>query len=197
MPKQSPLLPSSRSSHNKAQSHRRRSMTQSLFLYRYAKGGADHWDKDDYDVRLGDASGAGVGRIMRHSQAPEAQPWFWTITAREQPASVVSIETHYMTALKGVLESRSTRPTHYTDYESRWERSALGFIILSIHCPSFIVIPTIDFAASRLRRIGIFTSIPEASKTSSSTRIKPQEQFASSALEIVLPLASYHTNTIT
>ena len=42
----------------------------------------DHWDKDDYDVRLGDASGAVVGRIMRHQQAPEEQPWFWTITAR-------------------------------------------------------------------------------------------------------------------
>ena len=25
----------------------------------------DHWDKDDYDVRLGDANGAVIGRIMR------------------------------------------------------------------------------------------------------------------------------------
>ena len=50
--------------------------------------GEDHWDKDDYDVRLGDASGAVVGRIFRHPQAPEDQPWFWTITAREQPPSV-------------------------------------------------------------------------------------------------------------
>jgi hypothetical protein len=49
--------------------------------------GADHWDKDDYDVRLGDASGSVIGRIMRNPQAPEAQPWFWTITAREQPPS--------------------------------------------------------------------------------------------------------------
>ena len=48
----------------------------------------DHWDKDDYDVRLGDASGSVIGRIMRNPQAPEAQPWFWTITAREQPPSV-------------------------------------------------------------------------------------------------------------
>ena len=31
---------------------------------------ADHWDKDDYDVRLGDASGPVVGRIMRHPHAP-------------------------------------------------------------------------------------------------------------------------------
>jgi hypothetical protein len=50
--------------------------------------GADHWDKDDYDVRLGDASGAVIGRIMRHPQAPEAEPWLLTITAREQPPSV-------------------------------------------------------------------------------------------------------------
>ena len=49
---------------------------------------ADHWDKDDYDVRLGDGSGPVVGRIMRHPQAPEEQPWFWTITAREQSPSV-------------------------------------------------------------------------------------------------------------
>ena len=60
-----------------------------LFLVSARKSrGADHWDKDDYDVRLGDASGPGVGRIMRHPQAPEEQPWFWTITAREQPPSV-------------------------------------------------------------------------------------------------------------
>ena len=45
--------------------------------------GAGHWDKDDYDVRLGDGSGPVVGRIMRHPQAPDGQPWFWTITARE------------------------------------------------------------------------------------------------------------------
>src|SRR5262245_1915341 len=49
---------------------------------------ADFWDKDDYDVRLGDRNGPVVGRIMRHPQTPEAQPWFWTITAREQPPSV-------------------------------------------------------------------------------------------------------------
>ena len=47
--------------------------------------GTDH---ANYDVRLGYASGPVVGRIMRHPQAPEAQPWFWTITAPEQPSSV-------------------------------------------------------------------------------------------------------------
>src|SRR5215510_926967 len=50
--------------------------------------GSDFWGGDDYDVRLGDGSGPVVGRIMRHPQASERQPWFWTITAREQPSSV-------------------------------------------------------------------------------------------------------------
>jgi hypothetical protein len=49
--------------------------------------GADHWDKNDYDVRLGDGNGPVVGRIMRHPQASEGKPWFWTITARKQPPS--------------------------------------------------------------------------------------------------------------
>jgi len=43
---------------------------------------ADFWDKDDYDVRLGDGSGPVVGRILHHPQATGGQPWFWTITAR-------------------------------------------------------------------------------------------------------------------
>jgi hypothetical protein len=58
-----------------------------LVLARKSRGAA-HWDNDDYDVRLGDGSGPVVGRIMVHPQAPEAQPWFWTITSREQPPSV-------------------------------------------------------------------------------------------------------------
>jgi hypothetical protein len=62
--------------------------TQLVLVSARKSRGAAHWDKDDYDVRLGDASGPVVGRIMRHPQAPEAQPWFWTITAREQPPSV-------------------------------------------------------------------------------------------------------------
>ena len=62
--------------------------TQLVLVSARKSRGADSWDKDDYDVRLGDASGPVVGRIMRHPQAPEDQPWFWTITAREQPSSV-------------------------------------------------------------------------------------------------------------
>ena len=63
-------------------------MTQLVLVSARKSRGADHWDKDDDDVRLGDGSGPVVGRIMRHPQAREDQPWFWTITAREQPPSV-------------------------------------------------------------------------------------------------------------
>ena len=49
--------------------------------------GADYWDKDDYDVRLGNASGRVVGRIFRQPRAPKEQPWFWAITAREKSPS--------------------------------------------------------------------------------------------------------------
>jgi hypothetical protein len=63
--------------------------TQLVLVSARKSRGADSWDKDDYDVRLGDASGPVIGRIMRHPQAPdEDQPWFWTITAREQSPSV-------------------------------------------------------------------------------------------------------------
>ena len=65
-----------------------RSMTKGLFLYRHAKAVVRIIGTRRYDVRLGDASGGVVGRIMRHPQAPEDQPWFWTITAPEQPPSV-------------------------------------------------------------------------------------------------------------
>jgi hypothetical protein len=65
------------------------SLDENLVLVSARKSrGADHWDKDDYDVRLGNGSGPVVGRITRQPQAPEAQPWFWTITVREQPPSV-------------------------------------------------------------------------------------------------------------
>ena len=44
--------------------------------------GGGQWSPDDYDVRLGDASGKVVGRIFRAVQSPQDRPWFWTITER-------------------------------------------------------------------------------------------------------------------
>jgi hypothetical protein len=73
--------------------------------------GADSWDKDDYDVRLGDASGPVIGRVMRHPQAPEEQPWFWTITAREQPPSVYN---------RGYAASREQAMRYF---KARWAAS--------------------------------------------------------------------------
>jgi len=63
-------------------------MTDFVLVSARKSHGADFWDKDDYDVRLGDGSGPAVGRIMRHPQTPEGQPWFWTIVAREIPPSI-------------------------------------------------------------------------------------------------------------
>ncbi|MGB8551782.1 MAG: hypothetical protein WCD73_00430 [Pseudolabrys sp.] len=62
--------------------------TQLVLVSARKSRGADHWDKDDYDVRLGDGSGPVVGRIFLQPHAQKEQPWFWTITAREQPPSV-------------------------------------------------------------------------------------------------------------
>ena len=59
-----------------------------LVSARQSRAGAGHWDKDDFDVRLGDKNGPVIGRIVRHPRAPKTQPWFWKITAREQPPSV-------------------------------------------------------------------------------------------------------------
>src|SRR5262249_45397214 len=69
-----------------AMAHSEVSDTQLVLVPRKSRGAHD-WDNDDFDVRLGE-SGPVVGRIMRHPQSSEGRPWFWTITAREQPPSV-------------------------------------------------------------------------------------------------------------
>jgi hypothetical protein len=56
-------------------------------LIKASKSHGGVWSDDDYIVRDRPCNVV-VGRIMRHPQVPEAQPWFWTITAREQPPSV-------------------------------------------------------------------------------------------------------------
>lgn len=49
--------------------------------------GGGHWSADDFDVRLGSASGEVVGRIFLSPQSPPGRAWFWTVTARapQQP----------------------------------------------------------------------------------------------------------------
>ena len=50
-----------------------------------SRGGGGHWSDEDFDVF--DHRHV-IGRIMRHPQAPEGQPWFWTITARGRRPSL-------------------------------------------------------------------------------------------------------------
>jgi len=44
------------------------------------------WRKNDYVVL--DGRRQVIGRSMLHPQAPQGKPWFWTITALEQPPSI-------------------------------------------------------------------------------------------------------------
>jgi hypothetical protein len=65
-------------------------MTGSLdqfVLIKASKSLGGVWSDDDYYVR-DQARNVVVGVIRLHPQAPEGRPWFWTITAREQPPSV-------------------------------------------------------------------------------------------------------------
>jgi hypothetical protein len=46
--------------------------------------GESHWLDNDFVVP---DRGKVVGRVMRHPQAPEEQPWFWTITQGLPPST--------------------------------------------------------------------------------------------------------------
>ena len=62
--------------------------------------------KDDYLVL--DGTRKVIGRIMLHPQAPKDQPWFWTITALEQPPSIDN---------KGYS---ATREEAMANFKARW-----------------------------------------------------------------------------
>jgi hypothetical protein len=62
--------------------------------------------KDDYVVLNGRRQV--IGRIMLHPQAPKDQPWFWTITAPEQPPSIDN---------KGYS---ATREEAMADFKKKW-----------------------------------------------------------------------------
>ena len=66
------------------------------------------WSDDDFDVFNGEQH---IGRIILHPQAPEAEPWFWTITAR------VPNTMHD----RGYAESREQA---MADFKVAWERAA-------------------------------------------------------------------------
>jgi hypothetical protein len=63
-------------------------------------------DKDDHVVLDG---GRVIGRIFMPPQAPERQPWFWTITAREHPTSIHS---------RGYS---GTREQAMADFKAQWQ----------------------------------------------------------------------------
>jgi hypothetical protein len=79
--------------------------TQLVLVSARKSRAAGQWDKDDFDVRLGDRNGPVIGRIVRHPQAPKTQPWFWKITAREQPPSVYN---------RGLAVSREQAMRYFT-----------------------------------------------------------------------------------
>ena len=62
-------------------------------------------DAIDYVVLDG---GRVIGRIMLHPQAPEGEPWFWSITANDFPPSVYN---------KGYS---ATREQAMADFKARW-----------------------------------------------------------------------------
>ena len=67
-------------------------------------------DKDDHVVLDG---GRVIGRIFITPQAPQAGPWFWTITAMEYPRTIHS---------RGYSE---TREQAMADFKAQWHGASL------------------------------------------------------------------------
>jgi hypothetical protein len=70
------------------------------------------WTVDDDDYVVLNNERKVIGRIMMHPQAPQEQPWFWTITTREYPPSVYN---------RGYSASRELA---MQDFKSRWLNSS-------------------------------------------------------------------------
>ncbi len=81
-----------------------------LILKKTASHYGGEWSDNDYVV----LDGAPVaGRILLHPQAPQRQPWFWTITAREAQPSV------FNKCYSGSRESAMQ------DFKTRWQFNAV------------------------------------------------------------------------
>jgi endonuclease YncB( thermonuclease family) len=90
-------------------SNRRRRMpdpdaNRKLLLKRASKSRGGEWPDDDYDVYNGERV---IGRIMRHPQAPDDRPWFWTIVQGIRPVT----DSHGYSA---------TREQAMADFKARW-----------------------------------------------------------------------------
>jgi hypothetical protein len=69
----------------------------------------NHWNKDDYEVRLGDNAGPVVGRIFKSAVAPPDSPWFWAIVKSQKPThrGYASTRETALYALKEALAAMS------------------------------------------------------------------------------------------